>query len=175
MKATIIKYGVISGIIVAILMFVVALTLDKVGYGYGETIGYASMIIGFLPIFLGARKYRDTIGEGYISFGRATALCTVMALLANLFYVAAWLYIYYNMPDVMTKYSAYVISQMKATGSSQQDINTMLQNMQHAKEMFQNPLLNAINTYAKELFGSLLFSVISGLLLRKKPPALGLN
>lgn len=169
MRNTILKYGVISGLVMAALMFLTSLLLDKIGYAYGEAIGYACMLIGFLPVFFGIRKYRDTVNEGNIGFGRAFGVSVVTALFANLFYVAAWLIIYYNMPELMAKYTMYSIDQLKAAGKSQKDIDAVLQQMQQVKELYKNPLINASITYLEPLPGTIVFSLITALLVRRKP------
>jgi hypothetical protein len=169
MRNTILRYGIISGITLAVLMFATTLLLDKVGYGYGEAIGYTCMVLGFLPTFFGARKFRDTVNEGTIGFGRAFAVSILTALFANLFYVAAWLIIYYNMPELMAKYAMYSVDQLKAAGKSQKDIDAVLQQMQQVKELYKNPLINAAITYTEPLAGTIVFSLITALIIRRKP------
>jgi len=175
MKQIIIKYGIISGITMAALMFATALWFDKAGYIYAGVIGYASMVTGFLPVFFGVRKFRDTLCEGYIGFGKAASVSIAAGLFANLFYVAAWLIIYYNFPGVVEKINNYSLQQMKDSGISPKDMAAMLKQMQQMKEMYKNPLINAAATYAKPLFGTLIFSALTALLIRKKPPTLPLN
>lgn len=175
MKGTIIKYGILSGVIAAALLLATTLLTNKIGYSYGETISYIGTVLSFLPIFLGVRKFRDTLNGGYINFGRAVALCMAAALIANLFSVGAYLYIYYTMPEVTNKYMEYAISQMKAAGNTQKDIDAILKSAQHMKEVYANPWLNGLNAYARQLFTSLLFSLVSALLIKKKAPTLGLN
>jgi len=169
MRNTILKYGLIAGLVMGALMFCTSLLLDKIGYTYGEAIGYACMILGFLPVFLGTRKYRDDINGGNIGFGRAFFISISTALFATLFYVAAWLFIYYNMPDVMAKYTAYTIDQLKAAGKPQKDIDAILQQMQEVKEIYKNPLKNALDAYLRPLSGTIVFSLITALLIRRKP------
>jgi len=169
MRNTILRYGIISGITLAALMCATTFLLDKVGYGYGEAIGYSCMVLGFLPTFFGARKYRDTVGEGKISFGRGFSVSILTALFANLFYVAAWLLIYYNFPDLMAKYAMYSVDQLKAAGKSQQEIDMVLKQMQAVKELYKNPLINAAVTYTEPLAGTIMFSLITALIIRRKP------
>jgi hypothetical protein len=175
MRNVILKYGVIAGIAMAALMFATTFFLDKVGYSHAEAIGYTCMILGYLPILLGVRKYRDDVNGGTISFGRAAGTAILAALLANVFYVAAWLFIYYNMPEVMEKYATYTINQMKAAGTSQKDMDTLMSNMQHLKELYKNPLINAAVTYLEPLFGTIVFSLVTGLITMRKKATLPLE
>lgn len=169
MKKTILKYGTMAGLIMAALMFITMLTINKISYGYAEVVGYAGMFIGFLPVFFGTRKFRDNLNEGYISFGKAFVVSAATSLFANLFYVAAWLVIYYYVPGFKEKFNSYAVDQMKAAGAAQKEIDAMIQQMQQVNEMYKNPLLNAGITYTEPLPGTIIFSLITALLTIRKP------
>lgn len=175
MRNIVLKYGVIAGLAMAVFMFVTTFLLDKIGYGHAEAIGYTCMILSYLPIFLGVRKYRDEIREGTIGFGRAAGVAILCALVANVFYVAAWLYIYYYMPEIMEKYTTYALSQMKTSGMSQHDIDTAISNMKNLKELYKNPWINAVITYTEPLVGTIVFSMVTGLITMRKKAKLSLE
>ena|SRR5581483_8342110 len=169
MKSTVFKYGTIAGVVMAVLMFITMLTIDKISYRYAEIIGYAGMFLGFLPVFFGTRFFRDKINGGTIGFGRAFVVSAATSLFANLFYVAAWLTIYYCVPGFMEKYAHYAIDQMKAAGSAQKEIDAMIQQVQQVQQMYKNPLVNAGITYTEPLPGTIIFSLITALLTMRKP------
>jgi hypothetical protein len=172
MRSAVFKYGTIAGITMAVLMFATMIMLDKIGYTYAEAIGYACMFIGFLPVFFGTRYFRNEINGGYVSFGRAFVVSVATSLFANLFYVASWLIIYYYMPGFMERATAYAIDQMKVAGKAQKEIDMAIQQMQQFREMYKNPLVGAGVTYTEPMRGTIVFSLITALLLMRKPASL---
>lgn len=71
MKKTVLTFGVISGMVTSILMLSVLPFIDRIGFDKGAIVGYTAMLVSFLFIFPGIRSYRENIGNGTISFGRA--------------------------------------------------------------------------------------------------------
>jgi hypothetical protein len=68
MKKIVLKFGLISGAIMAALMFVTMPFADKIGLDKGMIVGFTSMILAFLLIFFGVRSYRENVSNGEISF-----------------------------------------------------------------------------------------------------------
>src|SRR5262249_58029110 len=81
--------------------------------------GCTTMVLAFLLVFFGIRSYRENIGEGRISFGRAVSVGLLIMLIGCACYVISWEFIYFNfMPDFAEKYAAFVIENMRANGAS---------------------------------------------------------
>lgn len=74
MKKTILTFGLISGAIMALMMFATLPFIDRIGFDRGVIVGYTSMILSFLLVFFGIRSYRENVGGGTITFGRAFAV-----------------------------------------------------------------------------------------------------
>src|SRR5436309_11714558 len=113
MKKTVLTFGLISGAIMMLLMFVTMAFINRIGFDKGEIVGYTGIVLAFLLIFFGIRSYRENIGAGKISFGRAFAVGILIALIASVCYVIAWEIIYFNfthdsMRDFVDKYAAHV-------------------------------------------------------------------
>ena len=73
MKRIVLKYGLGSGAVVATLMSAsVGLYMSgRIDAGDSELLGYSTMVLAFLLVFFGIRSYRDNVGGGRVSFGRA--------------------------------------------------------------------------------------------------------
>ena len=71
MKKIVLKFGLISGGIFVAMMVTTMPFLDQIGFEYGEFIGYTMLLVAFLFVFVGIRSYRENVGNGYITFGRA--------------------------------------------------------------------------------------------------------
>jgi len=167
MRNTVLKFGLISGAIISILMAVTVPFADKLGHSY--ILGYTTMILSFMMVFFGIRSYRDNVGNGHVSFGKAFAVGILITLISCIFYVATWEIIYFNfMPDFMDKYVAHMLDEMKSAGATAQAIQAKTQEMQKFKEMYKNPIFNSLMTFIEPFPVGLVITLISAAILRKK-------
>ena len=170
MKKIIITFGLISGALMAAFMFATLPFHDKIGFDkWGLVVGYTSMVLAFTLVFFGIRSYRENVGGGAISFGRAFAVGILIAVISSVCYVIAWEIVYFNfMPDFMDKYAAHVVEQARAAGASAEAIQAKVQEMQQFKKMYSNPFFNAAMTFLEPFPVGLILTLISALILRKK-------
>ncbi|MEZ4894562.1 MAG: DUF4199 domain-containing protein [Saprospiraceae bacterium] len=71
-KTTILTYGLISGLITAVLMVASSIYYKKTSsFEFGEVIGYTSIFLSMLFVFLGVKAFRDKLQDGSITFGKA--------------------------------------------------------------------------------------------------------
>ena len=169
MKKTVLTFGLIGGAIMAAMMFATLPFMDKIGFDKGEIVGYTTMILAFMLVFFGIRSYRENVGGGHITFGRAFAVGILITLVACVCYVVAWEIIYFKfMPDFADKYASYMIEKVRASGASQQVIDAKLQQMKSFKAMYDNPFINAAITFIEPFPIGLIVTLISAALLRKK-------
>lgn len=174
MKKNIIIYGLIAGIVVSILMLSSVNYLShcegNVDYETSMLIGYASMLVAFSLVFVGIRNYRNKYNGGIISFGKAFRIGIVIVLIASTIYVIAWLIDYfYFIPDFMEKYSAHTLEDLRASGASQAEIDRQTKEMANFATMYKNPFFNAMMTYLEILPVGLIVTLISSLILKRKP------
>jgi Protein of unknown function (DUF4199) len=169
MKKTVLTFGLISGAIMAAMMFGTMAFIGKIGFDKGEIVGYTSMVLAFLLVFFGIRSYRENVGDGAITFGRALAVGILIMVISSVCYVVAWEIIYYNFAqDFMTRYADYMVQQAKSSGASPQALQDKLQQIQRMKELYQNPFFNAAITFLEPLPVGLIMTLISASILRKK-------
>ena len=171
MKKTVLTFGLISGAIFSAMMAATFPFMEQIGFDYGEIIGYTTMVVAFLFVFIGIRSYRETVGNGYITFGRAFKVGILIVIVSSLCYVISWQIIYFNfMPDFVDKYSAYMIEKSRAAGATPEKIATEVAQMERFKVIFQNPFYNFLITFFVEPFPvGLIITLISALILRKRP------
>ena len=72
------------------------------------------------------------------------------------------------MPDFADKYASHVIEKARASGASQQVIDTQLQQIKSFKAMYDNPFINAAITFTEPFPIGLIVTLISAAILRKK-------
>ena len=96
-------------------------------------------------------------------------------MVASVYYVVTWQVIYFKLlPDFAAKFRSEMIEQARAKGGSQASIDKRVADMQRFAEMYQNPAINAAITFIEPLpVGLIIALVSSGILRRRKAPALG--
>lgn len=169
MKKTVLTFGVISGFVSSVLMLCTMPFFERIGFTKGLIIGYTGMVLSFLLIFFGIRSYRENIGKGTISFGRAFAVGILITLISCVFYVATWQLIYYKLrPDFHDRFMNTMMEQVRNSSGSQAEIAAKLEQTKRFGEMYRNPLINAAYTIIEPLPVGLLVTLISSFALRKR-------
>src|SRR5690242_6026337 len=84
MKRTVWTFGLIAGAILSIMMLITVPFADRIGFDKSLIVGYTTMVLGFLMIFFGVKSYRDNMGGGSISFGRALTIGLLITVIASL-------------------------------------------------------------------------------------------
>ena len=171
MKRTVLKFGLIAGGIFVAMMLTTMPFLDQIGFQYGEIIGYTSLLLAFAFVFVGIRSYRENVGNGYITFGRAFKVGLLITVIASLCYVISWQIVYYGVaPDFGEKYSQYLIEKSRAAGASPEQIAKEVADMERFWAIYKNPVYNFLITFFVEPFPSgLIITLISSAILRKRP------
>jgi hypothetical protein len=170
MKKTVLTFGLISGLIMIAMMTLTLVLSERIGFGHNLVLGYTNLILGSLLVFFGIRSYRENIGGGRISFGRAFAVGILITLIASVCYVVTWEIIYFKfMPDFADKYAAYMIEKARAAGESAQKIQAIADEMKSMKATLNNPFLNAAFSFLEPFPIGLIVTLISAAILRKKP------
>ena len=172
MKKTILIFGLISGVISSLMMIASVPLMNRPDFDHGYVLGYTTIVLSLMLIFFGVRSYRDNVGKGHISFGRAFLVGLAITVISCIFYVATWQVIYYNfMPDFMDKYGAHVLTKMQASGTTAAAIQQKAEELDKLKVMYKNPLFNAAMTFIEPFPVGLVITLLSAAVLRKRPPS----
>lgn len=167
MTKTVLTYGLIAGFISLIGIHITLLSSHE-DFKNGMLYGYASMLLGLSLIYVAVKSYRDSHNGGVITFGKAFKIGLYITLIASTVYVIIWLIdFFFFIPDFSEKYTAYAISELKASGAPQSEIESKIKGMKTFNEYYKNPFLNALITYTEILPVGLLISVIAAALLKK--------
>jgi Protein of unknown function (DUF4199) len=169
MKKTVLTFGLLSGAVSAIMMVATVPFMHKIGFDKGLYVGYTAIVLSFLLVFFGIRSYRENVGGGSISFGRAFAVGILITLISSLCYVITWEILYYNfLPDFWSTWTNYAVDNLRASGASQAIIDAKIQEMKAMKVMMDNPLLNGAMVFIEPFPVGLLITLISAAILRKR-------
>jgi len=168
LKKIVLTFGLISGVLISVMMASTIPFQDKIGHGY--LIGYTTIVLSLLLSYFGIRSYRDNVGNGHITFGKAFAVGISITIISCLCYVVTWEVIYYNfMPDFLDKYNAHVLQKMQSSGATAAAIQTKTEELKKFKELYANPLFNAAMTFIEPFPVGLVITLISAAVLRRKP------
>lgn len=170
MKRVVLTFGIISGVISAGLMLSFIPFLDKIGFDKGFILGYSAIVLSFLLVFFGIRSYRENVGGGQISFGKAFSIGILITIISCAFYAITWqISFYLFFPDFFEKYTNYAVTKMQQSGASAQEIARTTEQFKSMSTIYRNPLLGALIVGISEPFPvGLLVTLISSLILRKK-------
>ena len=169
MKRIVLTFGLIGGAILSAMMAITMPFHDKIGPNNGMIIGYTTMVLAFLLVFFGIRSYRDSVGAGKISFGRALGVGLLIMLIASACYVVTWEIVYFNfMPDFAEKYAAFALEDARAHGASAAELAKQAEDMKKFQEMYSNIFFNVAMTLLEPLPVGLVMTFISALILRRR-------
>ncbi|QNI32201.1 DUF4199 domain-containing protein [Alloacidobacterium dinghuense] len=168
MKKTILTFGLISGAISSLLMGVTIMIANRIGLDRGAFVGYTTIVLSFLLVFFGIRSYRDTTGNGQITFAKAFIVGISITLISCICYVITWEIIFFQfMPDFMHKYAAHVMQKAQASGASPAALQAQSQQMTRLEQLYNNPLYNAAVTFIEPFPVGLAITLISSVVLRR--------
>src|SRR5262245_56911562 len=121
MKKIVLTYGLISGGIAAALLLATLPFISSLQANQALIVGYTGIVLSALLIFFGVRSYRENVGNGKISFGRAFTVGILIALISAGCYVAVWELVYYKIsPEFAEKCFDKQVEDLKAAGAPQE-------------------------------------------------------
>ena len=170
MKKIVLTFGLIAGALLSLMMVATIPFMDRIGFDYGMVIGYTSMVLAFLLVFFGIRSYRENVGGGQISFGRAFSVGILIVVIASAMYVVTWEILYFNfLPDFADKYTAHMLEKSRAAGASPEQLAAEQAQMDSMRWVLNNPFLNAAIAFLEPLPVGLVLTLVSAGILRKRP------
>ena len=172
MIQSILKFGLITGgfMVGLFMLFEVGIGIDNMSFTVAEVVGYITMILSLLGIFLGIKVYRDEKLAGNISFGKAFLFGTGVNLVAAFsFGVYSFMFFEFIVPDFTEKYNQYMIDQIKKSGQSQEVINQQIVQM---REYMDHPFYSSSEFQGFVMFATvfllgLVVTLISAAILKR--------
>jgi hypothetical protein len=166
MLRTILLYGVVGGLIVA-LPWVLGLHA-MVPHQYGEIAGYAVMIVALTTVFIAIKDYRDRVLGGVIKFLPALGIGLGITVVAGVFYVGGFeLYQMMSGTNYIDGYIAYAMEAERAKGTTGAELQAFAASMENMRTMMANPAIRMVMSFGIEFLPvGLVISLISAALLR---------
>jgi Protein of unknown function (DUF4199) len=168
MLRTILKYGVIAGLVVGgfeIGTFAAFSGLPPLKYGM--LIGYTTMLIALSAVFVGIKQHRDVDRGGVIGFWPAFGVGLGVSFIAGIFYVVAWEAVQaMTHMDFAGSYAQAMIESEKAKGASAEAFAKLSADMATFKLQYADPLFRLPMTFAEIFPVGVLVSLVSAGLLQ---------
>jgi len=169
MRKIVLTFGLIAGAVMSVMMFITLRFQDQIGFDRAAVVGYTTMVLAFLMVFVGVKTYRDTLAGGSVTFGRAFLVGLLIMLVGTVCYVATWEVIYHKvMPDFGDKYAAYAVDNAKKAGKTDAQVAELTRQMAEFKEAYKNPLVNVAYTFLEPLPVGLPFALIAAFVYSRK-------
>ena len=170
MLRTILKYGVIAGLVVGGFEIVTFTAFSGMPpLQYGMAIGYTTMLIALSAVFVGIKRHRDVDRGGVIGFWPAFAVGLGISFIAGLFYVAAWEAVQaMTHMDFATSYSKAILASEKAKGASAEALAKLSADMAAFKVQYADPMFRLPMTFVEIFPVGVLVSLVSAGLLRNR-------
>lgn len=138
-------------------------------FSKGELIGYSSMLLSLVLVFLGIRSYKNSISPQPLSFGRALGLGTYLVAVASTIYALVWMWYYANYAqNFMTEYSAYVIECAAQEGATATELAAKEAEMASMSSLYENPLVRFGMTFMEYFPIGFVGALIGSAILRTR-------
>lgn len=159
-------YGSIAGIILAssfAIGYVTGAGMDD----HNVITGYLIMLVALGFVFIGVKRYRDTVRGGVIGFGAALGVGLGIAGVASLFYVLGWeAYMYATNFTFINAYIDSVIAAKQAANVPAVELARFTAEMNAFRADYAKPLFRMMVTFTEIAPVGLVIALISAALLR---------
>lgn len=168
MLRTILKYGVIAGLVVGGFELVTFTAFSGMPpLKYGMLIGYTTMLIALCAVFVGIKRHRDVERGGVIGFWSGLGIGLGISFIAGIFYVVAWEAVQaITHMDFASSYAHAIIASEKAKGASAETLAKLTADMETFKIQYANPMFRLPMVFAEIFPVGVLVSLVSAGLLR---------
>lgn len=170
MRKYVLKFGLIAGGVLALMMLTTMPVMHRLGTKYGMAVGYSTMLIAGLVTYFGVRAYRDNALGGRIRFGKAFQTGMLITLISTVCYVVTWEFLYQRvMPNFAEDYATLILDEAKAEGATEAELAAQRKEMASFAENYKKPLVRVSYTLLEPLPVGLLVSLLSaGVLSRRR-------
>ncbi len=171
MKKIALIYGFSSGLVMVGLfsLFFALGDNSPENYTFGEIVGYTTMILCLLAVFLGIRTYRDKHRNGIISFWQACKLGLYITFIASFcFGIYSYVLYEYITPDFLHEYYTYYEQQIRESGQPQEVIDEQLAELQAWGDLTYNTFFNGFIMFVTVFLIGTVISLVSAAVLKRR-------
>lgn len=172
MQKTVFRFGLYGVVIMVVIMVATFLIFrGNEQWALQEVIGYITIVLSLLFVFLGMRHWRDNYNSGQLSFGQGLKLGTLITIFpAVAFGLFSWLEMSVLDPEFSDRYYAHYVQKMKSS-TPPGELQAALQKLESEKEMFSSPIAQFGFMFLTVFMIGIIITVISSLILQRKSPS----
>lgn len=170
MKTLVLRYGLIAGVVINILMFgpLVVFGQRADWLRYGEIVGYSAMVLTMTATYFAMRREREQRG-GALSFSRGLGVGVGVAAVASLLFGLATYVFYWIVGDAfLQKMWEHYQQQIRGGGADAAGIAAQLAEMEQMRPMFFSYAFQAAVMFATLFLIGLAISLVSAAILRRR-------
>jgi hypothetical protein len=169
MKKVVLIYGLVSGVVSAILLVATIPYINSADFRKGDVLGYASIVLTVLLVFFGVRSYRENAARAGLSFGRGFAVGILITLISCGCHVVTFQMIYFKfVPDFGDRFAACMVERAKTSGGDPRKIDETAKTAQRLKQLYDKPGTNAAVAFAEAFPVGLIATILSAVILRRR-------
>lgn len=169
MKRIVFTFGLVSGAIVAVVLFGSMAIWGTDGMTAGSVwLGYSIMVIALSVIFFAVKSYRDDQLGGVIRFWTALRLGLGITAVAGAVYVIGWEIYYQTLGgNFMDHYIAASLERLRNDGAAAAELARARQDMEEFRALYENLAARMVITLLEILPVGVVIALFSAALLRK--------
>ena len=173
MKQTAFRYGIFAALTIlafaTINLFIVAKSAD---YATQEVLGYLTIVLAMIFVFLGIRHFRDRVNDGLLSFGEGFKVGLLIALVPAVFFgLFDLLYTEVLNPSWKEEYYSHYAQQLRDS-TPPEKLTAELDKLEKQKELFSKPFMQFVIMTLTVFVVGVIVTIISALSLRRNKPAM---
>ncbi len=174
MKKVVLTFGLIAGLIIASLVWVTAILVDRgaIGFERLEIVGYASMLIALSMVFFGIKSYRDNCADGKLKFWKGVQVGVLISLIAGILYWGGALSYGLANPGFderfMKQFTDLKVGKLQEQGAPAEQIDKAKAEVEMMQWLFKNPIVFFLICMMEILPVGIVVTLISAGLLRKR-------
>jgi hypothetical protein len=170
MKKEVLKYGLLSGVALAVPMGFAVPLEHRIGASWSMVFGYTVMVLSFLIVFVGVKHYRDNECGGSISFGRAFGAGLLMMLISCVCYVAMWEVLIATVEKHFAHdYAASMVKRAHNSGLQGAALEAKIAEADNFEVMYANPIYRMGMTLLEPLPVGIVLTLVTAGIVRSKP------
>ena len=168
MYKTVIRFGLYSLLLAAVLFLLALVAGTALSYSAQETIGYLTMVVSLVFVFFGIRHYRDKVNDGKVRFGKALLIGVLISIFAGIgFGIVDYIYTTAINPDFAQDYLNGMLADMKENLPADKfEIEKAA--LEQQMEQYGDSGFMAFLMFATVSMIGLVISIISALILQRK-------
>ena len=172
MKKILLKYGIITGILITSFIFFYFIIFYPLLIENSEycSLGLIGLIGVFLPSFFGIMEYREKINNRYITFKKALIIGLLIALIGILLYLLYFTFDYHFMhPSLLDREIAFQTRPERIEELRKLKDHAAIEHLNEYRARYSNPIYFIYYTVIDFVPFGIFMSVVSAFVLKRKP------